>query len=104
MLVCTTWKARQLSREQANRMMMVWGNLEASLAVDPSVERLCWYIFSDGSGGMTVSRFTDPEVAASNELSTSLALSEFLEFESRVVLDLQTAMPAIVKGLEHINS
>jgi hypothetical protein len=104
MLVCTTWKARPLTREQANRMMQVWGKLEAIAAENPSVERLCWYIFSDASGGVTVSRYTDPDAAAAIELSTTLALGEFLEFDSRTVLDLETAMPAILKGLEHINS
>ena len=81
MLVCTTWKARPLTREQANRMMQVWGKLEAIAAENPSVERLCWYIFSDASGGVTVSRYTDPDAAAAIELSTTLALGEFLEFD-----------------------
>ncbi len=104
MLVCTTWKARPLTRDQANRMMRTWGKLEASLAENPSVERLCWYIFSDGSGGVTVSKYTDADAAAANELETTLALGEFLEFDAKTVLDLETAMPAILKGLEHINA
>ena len=85
-------------------MMQVWGKLQAIAAENTSVERIGWYIFSDGSGGVTVSRYANPEEAAAEELSTTLALGEFLEFDSKTVLDLETAMPAIVKGLEHINS
>ena len=104
MLVCTTWKARQLSPEQTNRMMEKWGKVEAGTAENSSVERLNWYIFSDGSGGMTVSKIVDAEAANAYELETSLALGEFLELESKIVLDLDQAMPAILKGLEYINA
>jgi hypothetical protein len=104
MLVCTTWKARPLSREQANRMMTIWGKIEAATADNPASERLCWYITSDGSGGMLVSKFVDVEAAAASELEAAIALGEFLEFESKIVLDLETAMPAILKALEHVNS
>jgi hypothetical protein len=31
-------------------------------------------------------------------------LSEFLELDSKIVLDLDAAMPAILKGIERINS
>ena len=103
MLVCTTWKARPLSPDQASRMMQTWGKIEASTAENPSVERLCWYIASDGSGGMTVVKAVDPDAASAFELETGLALSEYLELESKVVLDLDTAMPAILKGMEYGN-
>lgn len=104
MVVCTRWKARPLSPEQANRMMLAWGKLEASLAANPSVERIGWYIFSDGSGGITLEKYLDADAAIAAELETLLALGEFFEFETRTVLDLETAMPAILKSLEHINS
>ena len=104
MLVCTSWKARPLTREQTNRMMQTWRKLESRLAKNPSVERICWYIFDDGSGGMTVSKYLDVETATASALETSLALSEFLEFDSKIVLELDTAMPAILKAVEHINS
>ena len=103
MLVCATWKARPLSPEQSNRMMETWGKLEADEAASASSERLCWYIYADGSGGMTVSKVTDADAAAALQLETSLALSEFLELDSRVVLDLDSAMPAIIKGMERVN-
>ena len=103
MLVCTTWKARPLSPDQSERMMQTWGKIEASTAESTSVERVCWYIASDGSGGMTVVKAVDPDAASAFELETSLALGEFLELESKVVLDLDAAMPAILKGMEYIN-
>jgi hypothetical protein len=38
------------------------------------------------------------------QLETSLALGEFLELDSRPVLDLDTAMPAIMNAMERIKS
>lgn len=103
MLVCTTWKGRPMSPEQAGRMMETWGKIEASMAENPAVERQCWYISTDGTGGMTVVKALDVEAASAFELETSLALSEFLELESKIVLDLDAAMPAIIKGMEYAN-
>ena len=104
MLVGTTWKARALSPEQVNRMMATWGKLEASLAENPSIERVCWYITADATAGILVDRVIDADAAAALNLEAALALGEFLEFDSRIVLDLEAAMPAILKGVEHINS
>jgi len=103
MLVCTTWKARPLSPEQSNRMMATWGKIEAESEANPAIERLCWYIATDGSGGVTVSRVNDVDAASALELATSLALGEFLELESKIVLDLDTAMPSILRGMEYVN-
>ena len=103
MYIRTSWTARPLSAEQTNRMMASWGKLEASLASNPSMERVCWFINADGSGGVTVAKVTDPDAAAAIGLEQSLALSEFLELDARIVLDLDAAMPAIVAGIGHIN-
>jgi len=103
MYVMTTWKGRPLSPEQGSRMMDTWGKLEAKGAEDPSSERICWFITADGSGGMTVSKVLDADAAAQLQLETSLALGEFLELDSRVVLDLDTAMPAILAGVAYGN-
>ena len=103
MFTCTTWKARPLSPDQGQRMMETWGKIEAGMAENPSVERVCWYIYADGSGGMTVSKSLDVETANAFELETSLALSEFLEMDAKTVLDLDTAMPAILKGMAYAN-
>jgi len=52
---------------------------------------------------MTVTKSIDVEAANAYELETSLALSEFLEMDSRIVLDLDAAMPAILKGMAYAN-
>jgi hypothetical protein len=84
-------------------MMQVWSKVEAAEAESTSVERVCWYLNSDGSGGFTVNKVTDADAATALELEMSLALSEFLELQSNIVLDLETAMPAIEKGMARIN-
>ena len=99
-MMCTTWKARPLTSEQFGRMMGVWGKLEADLATRSDTERVCWFITADGTSGMTVARVTDPDTATKFQLEISLALEEFLELETRPVLDLEAAMPAITAGLE----
>ncbi len=101
MLVCTTWKARPLSPDQAQRMMDTWAKTEAKEAEDTSGERLCWYIAADGSSGVTVSKVTDPDAATALMLETALALGEFIELESKVVLDLDTAMPPITAAMAY---
>jgi hypothetical protein len=93
-----------MSPEQANRMMEVWAKIEAATAENTNLERVCWYITVDGTGGFTVSKASDADAASAFELEVSLALSEFLELRSDVVLDLETAMPAIEKGMARINS
>ncbi len=95
MLLCTTWKARPLSPEAMERMMAVWGKIEADEASNPNAERLCWFLYSDGSGGFTVSRVTDDDASNALGLEATLALGEFLEFDVRPVHDLESAMPAI---------
>jgi hypothetical protein len=104
MLVCTSWKSRPLTAAQANRMMEVWAKVEASQAENPAVERVCFYIYSDATGGFTVNKANDVDAAIAWELEVSLALGEFLELESNLVLDLDAAMPAIEKGIERINA
>ncbi len=102
MLLCTTWKSRPLDPETAERSMAVWGKIEADMAEHPGVERLCWYMFSDGSGGLTVNRFDDDDDARAFGLEISMALGSFIELESRPVLDLETAMPAIMNAMERM--
>jgi hypothetical protein len=84
-------------------MMGVWAKIEAAQAENPSVERVCWYITTDGTGGFTVDKVNDVEAATAFGLELSLALSEFLDLKSDIVLDLETAMPAIERGMERVN-
>jgi hypothetical protein len=51
-----------------------------------------------------VTKTTDVDAATAFELEVSIALSEFLELETHVVLDLDSALPAIEKGVERINA
>jgi hypothetical protein len=104
MLMCTTWKARPLSPDQMDRMMAIWGKMEADEAENANSERLCWFIFGDGSGGFTVSRFEDTTEATAFGLELTLALGEFLEMDVRPVLDLETAMPAIMAAMGRIHA
>jgi hypothetical protein len=83
-------------------MMATWGQLEAEAAANPDTERLCWFIYGDGSGGFTVSRVAD-EAAEAAGLESALALGEFLEMETRPVMDLETAMPAIMAAVGRIS-
>jgi hypothetical protein len=84
-------------------MMDTWAKLEAKQAEDSSSERLCWFLNADGSGGVTISKVNDADAASALQLETSLALSEFLEIDSRIVLDLDSAMPAIQAGIAYGN-
>jgi hypothetical protein len=104
MYLLTTWKNRPLTPEQTNRMMATWGRQEATAATDTSSERVCWYMNVDGTGGVTVVKVNDADAAMAVGLSQALALGEFLELSSTVVLDLDQAMPSIMKGVEEINT
>lgn len=99
MLLCTTWKGRPLAPDQIDRMMAIWGKIEADQAENPNIERLCWYMYADGSGGFTV---TDVKDAGGDTqgVEFALALGEFLEFETRPVHDLESVMPAIINAVE----
>jgi hypothetical protein len=100
MLLCTTWKARALTPEQSERMLTIWGKLEADMAARADMERRCWYVYADGSGGLTVNEVEDGSGGDAFTLELMLALGEFLEFDLRPVLDLEGAMPAIMAAQE----
>jgi hypothetical protein len=102
MLMCTSWKSRPLSPEQTDRMMSIWGKIEADQAANASVERVCWFMNADGGGGFTVNRAVDPDAATALGLEFALSLGEFLEVDTRPVLDLNEAMPAITNALGRI--
>jgi hypothetical protein len=103
MLMCTTWKGRGLSPEQTDRMFATWGKIEADAEARSDVTRRCWYASSDGTQGVTVAEY-NTDAALVFHLEVSLALSEFLELDSRPVLDLDSAMPAITNAMERTKS
>jgi hypothetical protein len=80
--------------------MEIWGKAEADMAANPSLERVCWFMFADGTGGFQVVKSHDVEAANAFGLELSLALGDYLEFDSKIILDLDTAMPAILKAFE----
>jgi hypothetical protein len=84
--------------------MAIWGKIETDQAQNPSIERVCWYMFGDGSGGFTVNKVLDIEAANAFGLEISLALGDFLELDSKIVLDLESAFPAIQKAVERLNA
>jgi len=84
-------------------MMDTWGKLEAEQAERAGSERLCWFLNTDGSGGFTVSQVDDDAEAQAFALETALALGEFLELDTRPVLDLDAAMPAIMAAVGRMN-
>ena len=104
MLICTSWKARPLTVEQTNRLMEVWSKIEADTAENTSVERVCWYMFGDGSGGFTVNKVNDTDAANAFGLEISLALGDFIDVDSKIVLDLDSALPAITKAVARLNT
>ena len=103
MLMLTTWKSRPLTPEQAGRLMDTWGKVEAKQAENPNIERLCWYLAVDGTSGLTVIKSNDVDAANAWALEVSLGMGEFLEFETKTVLDMDSAMPAILRGMEYGN-
>lgn len=103
MLMCTTWKSRQLSHEQVSRMMNMWGKVEADIAERPGTKRLCWYAYGDGSGGFSVSEIANDEDAAFL-FEVIGALSEFLEFEVKPVVDLESALPLSAAIMERTSA
>jgi hypothetical protein len=102
MYVMTTWKLRPISPEQTRRMMDVWAKSEAKESESSADDRVCWFISADGSCGVTVTKVSDADAAIALGLETSLALSEFLELDTRIVLDLDTAMPSISQSMEYL--
>ncbi len=103
MLVCTSWKSRPLAPDQTHRMMETWAKIEADTEAQPGLERQCWYLFSDGSGGFTVTKANDESIASAFGLETSLALGEFLELDTKIVYDMDAAMPAITNAVARIS-
>lgn len=103
MLVCTTWKSRPLLPDQTNRMMEAWAKTQAREAESAEAEQLCWYISADGRSGVTVSRVSDTDAGAALLLETCLALGEFIEIESKVVLDLESALAPINAAVAYVN-
>ena len=95
MLMLTTWKSRPISPEQLTRMMGVWGQMEADMANAPGdFERLAWYQRADGTGGLTITRASNPEAMTTYFFKYFVLLGEFLEFDSTPLVDMEQVMVA----------
>ena len=105
MLIATTWKTRPLNPEQVNRMMTVWGKLQAAEAASTVIEPVCQYFYADGSGGFSVARVKDTEAAGGSAfgLEWMMSLSEFLDAKSEIVMELDHALPSIMAAVGHVN-
>ena len=80
-------------------MMATWGKVEADLAERATYNRLCWYNYGDGSGGFAVSEVpNDEEALFLYEIVGSMA--EFMDFEIKPVIDLESAMPLAAAVME----
>ena len=101
MHLITTWKSRPLGPAQFDRLMTVWGKLEERAAADSSSERVCWFQYSDGSGGVAIDKVKDVEAALALGLEQSLTLGEFIELDTKIGMDLDAALPLIIKAQEN---
>ena len=61
-------------------------------------------MYADGSGGVTITKTRDVDGALAFEAEVGLALSAFLEIETKAALDLDAAMPAIMKAIDRSNA
>jgi hypothetical protein len=104
MILLTAWKTRPLSPEQQKRMMAIWGAQLERTAKDPAWKPLSFYMYADGSGGISLAEVTDYDKANARGLQESIELSEFLELDSRPVLTQEQAMPAILAAMASISS
>ena len=103
MILVTTWKNRPIRPEQYNRLMTIWGKLEQKAAADSSIERIGWYSYSDGSGGVTIDNVKDVEAAMALGLEQALTNGEFIELDTKIGLAMDSALPQILKAQENAN-
>ena len=100
MLICTTWKTRPLNAAQTSQFMERWGKIEADMEASPSIERIGFYMFGDGSGGLAISKVDEAGLMLSLELG--LALGEFVESDMRVIVDMESAAGAIANAVARV--
>jgi hypothetical protein len=104
MLILTTWKSRPLTPEQSKRMMAVWGTQLESHATNPVWNELFWVMSADGSSGASLTEAADPDVAARRSLQICLELGEFVDIETKVVVDQSHAMAPILAAMATVGA
>ena len=91
MLFVTTYKITGArSQEAANALMKRFSEMGKSPG------ELAHYVFADGSGGVVIAD-TD---SAQQIHATALAYAEWLEFDTRVALTVDDALPGIREALQ----
>ena len=91
MLLITTYKAvGSRSPEAAKALMKRFGEVGATPG------EVAHYVFADGSGGVVIAEADDAKVLH----EAALAYSEWLEFDTQIVLNLDDALPGILASLD----
>ena len=91
MLFITTYKFNGAQTPQdVSDLMKRFGEMGKSPG------ELAHYVFADGSGGLVVSDTED----AKQIHSTALAYAQWLEFDTKVVLTIDDAVPGILEALQ----
>lgn len=91
MLFITTYKfSGDQTPESVGELMKRFGEMGKSPG------ELAHYVFADGSGGLVVSDNDD----AKQIHATALAYAQWLDFDTRVVLSIDDAIPGILEALQ----
>lgn len=91
MLFITTYRFNgKQTPEDVEALMKRFGEMGASPG------EVAHYVFADGSGGLVVNDTDD----ARQIHSTSLAYAQWLEFDTKVVLSIDDAVPGILQALQ----
>jgi len=77
------WNETARAKERFKEILERYGELGEGPGV------VAHYVFADGTGGIIITDGADPEFA----YKTGLALGEFLDVDTRVVLPLDEALP-----------
>ena len=104
MLYCLRFKFRPISDEQLGRMMTINAKVEEDLAASPLVSRVALYMDLDGRSGIDILDVVGTEEAVQFLLEMNATLAEFIEIDTRPVLALESAMPALMRAMERTAS
>ena len=91
MLFITTYKfSGAQTPEAAGELMKRFGEMGKAPG------ELAHYVFADGSGGVVIADTDDPKSIH----STALAYAQWLDFDTKVVLTVDDAVPGILEAIQ----
>ena len=91
MLLVTTYKTvGSRTQDAAKDLMKRFGEIGATPG------EVAHYVFADGSGGIVIAETDDAKVVH----DAALAYAEWLEFDTKIVLKLDDALPGIMAALQ----